>query len=95
MYCGFIFGIPPNCRSGSSLQQIQFSGAGNAFGAVLGIQLPKDIIQSGLCGIHSLNKVVFPGPAGAETSVSFRSIPARSRSVRRDRKTRLERGLGI
>src|SRR3712207_5590588 len=40
------------------------------------------------------NRVVFPKPAGAETSVSLRSSPWSSASCRRERATRFGRVLG-
>src|SRR5918994_2225748 len=43
---------------------------------------------------HSTNRVVFPKPAGAETSVSLRSSARARASCRRGRSTRFGRVLG-
>ncbi len=43
---------------------------------------------------HSVSSVVFPNPAGAETSISFASAAFWSRACKRRRATGLRRGDG-
>ena len=51
-------------------------------------------LPAGGAASHSASSVVFPKPAGAETSVSFDSAPWFKRSVSRGRGTRPRRRLG-
>ena len=53
------------------------------------------VTQRSLCGIHSPSSVVLPKPAGAVISVSVRSIPCFSRSVKRVRSTLAGRRRGM
>jgi hypothetical protein len=86
---------PPSPNFSRSLCRDLMKYAQNLTGSLSSSSSESQVTQRGLCGIHSLSKVVFPNPAGAAIRVSFLSNPASKRSIKRGRETRFFRGRGM